>query len=73
VDKYKELQKDVVDELRKLGVYFQYDDRLALFWLRHNIGKLYGGDHTRLIDTIDSLVDLRAEGLEPKHEGGKYI
>lgn len=70
---YKELQKEAVDELRKLGVHFQYDDRMALFWLRNNIPKLYTGNLDRLLDILDRLVVLRTKGLEPKHENGRYI
>ena len=74
MDEYLQLQKDLVDEMRKLGAWFQYDDRLSLFWLRNNIGTFYGSANLdRVITTLDRMVELRKEGKEPKHENGKYI
>jgi hypothetical protein len=59
--------------MRKLGVYFQYDDRLALFWLRNNLVKLYTGNFDRLLGVLDSLTLLRTQGKEPAHKDGKYL
>jgi hypothetical protein len=69
---YKELQKQTVDELKKLGVHFKYEDRLALFFLRTNLTKLYGGDQTKLLSMLDQLVEMRKNGLEPPHKDGAY-
>ena len=69
---YLELQRQVVDKLREIGVYYAYDDRLALFWLRVNIPRLYKVSDD-LVRTLDELTELRKKGLEPAHENGKYV
>jgi hypothetical protein len=69
---YLELQRQVVDKLREIGVYYAYDDRLALFWLRQNIPRLFG-QKPEIISLLDELVRIRTEGNEPFHdENGKY-
>jgi hypothetical protein len=74
LDEYKSLQREAIDELRKLDIYFQYDDRLNTFWLRTNLVKLYpGSNFDRLLRVLDSLTLLRTEGKEPRHENGKYL
>jgi hypothetical protein len=68
---YLELQKQVVDKLRELGVYYEYDSRLAVFWLRHNVPKLYPGA-SDILPLLDALVRMRNDGLEPPSVNGKY-
>ncbi len=72
VVKYKELNNKAIDELRKIGVWYAYDSRLALFWLRNNVPKLYEGTAS-VLPILDELVRMRVDGLEPTSVGGQYV
>jgi hypothetical protein len=53
---YLELQRQLIDKLKELGVYYAYDERLSLFWLRIQFPSL--------AEYIDPLVRMRTEGKE---------
>jgi hypothetical protein len=53
---YRELNNQVIDQLRKTGLWYPYDARLPLFWLRLTVPELAQG--------LDTLVKLRVEGKE---------
>jgi hypothetical protein len=73
---YQELHKQVIDHLRELGIWHKYEDRIALFWYRHNIKYVVPPevkDLTAVVADIDKLINMRKEGLEPAHANGAYI
>lgn len=75
MEEYLALNRALIDRLREKGVYFSYNSRIALFWLR---GALPGLEPDRewLKETIvmmDTLTKMRTEGSEPPHVNGEYV
>jgi hypothetical protein len=71
---YEELQRQVVNQLRELGIWFEYDERIASFWLCNNLKYVApsGVDITNVIKDLNALTIMRRDGKEPPHENGKY-
>lgn len=54
---YRELNNQVIQELRKLGIWYAKDSRLPLFWLRRHVPE-------GLVKSLDALVAERIKGQE---------
>jgi hypothetical protein len=72
---YQDRHKSLVDALRKVGIWFDYGQRIDLAWLRHHIEKVTDNreDIDYIRDCIDLCVSGRIKGLEGPHKDGRYI
>ncbi len=70
---YEQVQEEVVTHLRELGIWYEFDERIAAAWLRHNLHKVTNSPTGPTIKLLDQLVTMRREGKEPPHKNGKYI
>jgi hypothetical protein len=78
---YEEVQKQLIDRLRVIGVVYPYNTRLDLFWLRVHIPKVFSktpdGELAEILKDImnlgQMLVELRRDGKEPEHKDGRYV
>lgn len=70
------LQRALTGILRSMGIHYQVNDRLDLFWLRVKLIKLARPEEMNKLESaiglIDSMVEFRRNGLEPPHKYGKY-
>jgi len=71
---YWEAQVLAVRILNSCGVKVGVKDRLPLFKLYRVVSsRMTGVRQSNLLQLLRQLVDLRIQGLEPPHNGKKYV
>lgn len=71
---YMVVQDGLIDLFKVAGLHFARNYRLDLFWLWRNLDKFDFSPKERkqASDSIETLVNLRKQGLEPPHREGRY-
>lgn len=78
---YWQAHLELIRTLFVLDIDWPLDQRVDTFWLRLRLSKVPtedGGEPDpevvqQAIDLLDLMVALRLEGVEPYHEGDRYV
>lgn len=74
---YWQIQLQLVTLLSFIGLNFRANERLDLFRLKHKVRTEYPHEDKLLLGDIDFLIDelvaRRLKGLEPTHDGKRYV